>query len=384
MSFYKGCFALVVAMLILMMGSSVGIIWAQENDPESARKQSVSDPDSRVSESKKDDFQKWVFFPVIGSSSETGLLLGGLAVRFIEPSAQDIRTNTIDFLAFGTMEEQYQVIIAPNFYFEDELYHFNLALGGALWPANYYGIGNDTLEDDKEEYDSKAFEANCLFERRIRDGFYAGVNYIIRNEEVDAAANGLLSDDEITGFEGGIQSGLGVAVTWDTRDNLNDARRGSSLELKSGWFRPALGSDFDFDKYELYLRHFVPLTENTGLALGGQINFARGEIPFRELNSPDGSGLLRGIENGRYRDRDMAGLQLEYRFPITGKWGATLFTETAQVAHSIDQLTTDGWKYSFGGGIRYALNPGERFNIRLDLSVVDDGMGVTLNFREAF
>jgi hypothetical protein len=111
---------------------------------------------------------------------------------------------------------------------------------------------------------------------------------------------------------------------------------------------------------------------------------ARAQIPFRELNSPDGGSLLRGIEFGRYRDRDMAGLQAEYRFPIAGRWGAVLFAETAQVAHAIDQPTIDGWKYSLGGGIRFALNPGERFNMRLDLSFVDGGMGFTLNFRDAF
>ena len=44
----------------------------------------------------------------------------------------------------------------------------------------------------------------------------------------------------------------------------------------------------------------------------------------------------------------------------------------------------DGWKYSVGGGLRYALNPAERFNIRLDLSWVDSGFGVVLNIREAF
>ena len=126
------------------------------------------------------------------------------------------------------------------------------------------------------------------------------------------------------------------------------------------------------------------MTDTTGLALGGKVNLARGNIPFTELNSPDGVTLLRGIENGRYRDRDMAGLQTEYRFPIVGRWGGVVFAETAQVAHELDELTMDGWKYSVGTGIRYALNPDERFNFRMDISFVDGGLGLALNFREAF
>lgn len=61
----------------------------------------------------------------------------------------------------------------------------------------------------------------------------------------------------------------------------------------------------------------------------------------------------------------------EFRYPIYQKWGGTVFAETAQVAEESSDLESNAWKYSIGGGLRYALNPSERFNIRLDLSYVD-------------
>jgi outer membrane protein assembly factor BamA len=375
---------LLTAVIVMVMTIHIELVFAK--DSTSTANDTVLDKsdETQTVDSKDEDFQEWVLFPVIASTAETGLILGGYAVRFFEPSGPDMQTNTIDFAAFGSIEEQYQVIVSPNIYFKDDLYHLDFSLSGEIWPANYYGIGNDTSEDDKEEYDSQAITTDLLLERRLIGNLYIGANYELKFEEVDPDADGSLKSDEITGYDGGVQSGVGLSLTLDTRDNPNDTRRGSFIGLQSNWFQPAFGSDFTFETYELYLRHFFSLTKNTGLALGGQLNMSRGDIPFRELNSPDGSELLRGIEYGRYRDRDMAGLQAEYRFPITGKWGGTIFAETAQVAHTIDQLNMDNWKYSIGGGIRYALNPSERFNIRLDLTLVDDDMGFVLNFREAF
>jgi hypothetical protein len=386
MPVFKSVLALIILALTAMavMGFGHKFSWAYASADEVPKLQSEPNRDKDNSESKKDDFQKWALFPIISSSAETGLMLGGLAVRFFEPPSPDIRTNSIDFMVFGSMKEQYNAIVAPNLYFKDELYHLKFTMAGALWPANYYGIGNDTHKDNKEKYESTSFSTLLLFERKFEDKIYIGANYFISYEELDIEEDGALESNDILGAKDGLNSGPGIAVTLDTRDNENDARSGSFINFRSNWFSPAFGGDYTFEKYEIFLGRYIPIAKVTGLALGGQINLTRGDIPFTGLNSPDGVKILRGIENGRYRDRDMAALQVEYRFPIANRWGAALFAETAQVAHKIGDLTMDGWKYSLGTGIRYALNPSERFNLRLDVSFVDDGFGLVLNIREAF
>jgi hypothetical protein len=388
MLFNKSGLTLTIAVLIIFtvtmgFGSTSSYAYAQDDNdvsnPQAEASQSHNNP-----KSNQDQFQKWALFPIIASSAETGLLLGGMAVRFFKPRSPEIRTNSIDFMAYGSMNQQYSISVTPNLYFKEELYHLKLSMGGFLWPANYYGIGNDTSTDDKEKYKSKTFVTDLLFERKLKGGIFVGGSYLLKYSDFKADEDGVLEGGEVIGSKDGILSGPGIAVTLDTRDNENDARSGSFLTFKSNWFRPAFGSDYSFEKYEIFLRRFIQLTDTTGLALGGKVNLARGNIPFTELNSPDGVTLLRGIENGRYRDRDMAGLQTEYRFPIVGRWGGVVFAETAQVAHELDELTMDGWKYSVGTGIRYALNPDERFNFRMDISFVDGGLGLALNFREAF
>ncbi len=329
-------------------------------------------------------YQKWAFFPVIASSTETGLQLGALAVRFFPTDSPGGHSSTIDFIGFGTVEGQYFAGITPNFYFNEDRHHLYGGLSGKFWPANFYGIGNDTVEERKETYDGTSVSLRLGFERKWFDLLYAGVLYRYINERIDALDTGVLEREAVTGVNGGVRSGVGVTCSYDTRDNLNDARDGVYVGYESLFFEEGLGSDYRYMEQTLDLRGYFQTTPSTCLAVRGYLTMMRGAIPFQDLSTPDGFDLLRGIEKGRYRERDMAALQAEWRFPIYKRFGGVVFAETAQTAYEMSALKNDGWKYSIGTGLRYALNPAERFNIRLDVSFVDGGFGLALGIREAF
>ena len=55
-----------------------------------------------------------------------------------------------------------------------------------------------------------------------------------------------------------------------------------------------------------------------------------------------------------------------------------------QVANDYSDIEFSSFKTSIGLGIRYALNPEQRFNIRADIAWVDGGFGAVINVREAF
>lgn len=336
------------------------------------------------SDEKSDAFQKWAFFPVIASSTETGLQLGALAVRFFEPETDGGRTSTLDFIGFGTVEGQYFAAVTPNYYTHGDQYHWYAALSGRFWPANFYGIGNDTSEDDEETYESTKIKVQLGMERRFLDLFYLGPVFAYENERMDIEETGAIEAGQLPGMDGGVRSGLGATFTLDMRDNLNDARNGYYIAVESLFYEEGFGSDYRFSEYTLDWRHYFSLMETSGIALRGYARMMRGTIPFQDLSSPDGFNMLRGIENGRYRERDMVSVQAEWRFPVYKRFSGVAFADTAQVAHEISALRNDGWKYAVGAGVRYALNPAERFNIRLDLSLVDGGFGVALGIREAF
>ncbi|MBW1893149.1 MAG: BamA/TamA family outer membrane protein [Deltaproteobacteria bacterium] len=381
----------IILILICCLCLNIGKAFAEEALPTNDKTSSATHQDDATHQAEEEfqaeDFQEWAFFPVIASETETGLQLGGLAVRFFKPESNEFRTSTIDFVAFGTVNQQYYTGVTSDFYLKRDLYHLNLTANGRFWPANFYGIGNDTTEEDKKLFESTGLDTRIVFERKFIDLLYAGVLYKFRNSWIEPESpesEGVLQNESLTGAEGGLRSGLGITLSLDTRDNVNDARDGTFIKADALYFEDSFGSDFDYSLYTLDMRQFITLARVTGLGIRGYVQLMRGDIPFQDLSSPNGYNILRGLENGRYRDRDMIAFQAEWRFPIYKRFGGTVFMETAQVAEDLSDIHNDGWTSGAGVGLRYAINYSEKFNTRIDFSWVDGGFGLTIGMREAF
>lgn len=373
-SFVKIGLVLLTA-LSLVAFSNVSL-WAEESETET----DAADMKKVEMEEKQ---QRWAAFPILASSTETGFMYGGMLFHFLPVDEPGQQASTIDLMAFATTEDQYQVILSPNLLFDNNRYRLNLSLIYSSWEANYYGIGNDS-PDEEEEYQADSIGANFTIERKFYDQFVAGVTGSYASEEITTEAGGMLQTENIAGSSDFAYAGLGAKAGYDTRDNTNAPNSGALATLESMWFDDSLGSDYDFDIQSLDLRYFVPVREEKVLALSALMMEAHGEVPFRLLPSPDGTRLLRGIEKGRYRDRILVGVQSGYRFPVWKRFSGALFAEAAHVANDYSDIEFSSFKTSIGLGIRYALNPEQRFNIRADIAWVDGGVGVVINVREAF
>jgi len=78
-------------------------------------------------------------------------------------------------------------------------------------------------------------------------------------------------------------------------------------------------------------------------------------------------------------------IQSEYRFPLFWRLGAVVFGDCGNVGSSLSDLGFDYLKYSFGGGLRVALNKAEKLNLRLDYGVSHrSSNGFYLQLGEAF
>lgn len=357
---------------------------ADEPEAETNASDTGSNTDLNIDEEGVEEKQqRWAAFPIIASSPETGLMLGGMLFHFLPVDEPGQQASTIDLMAFATTEEQYQVTLSPNMFFDHHRYRLNFSLAFSSWKANYYGMGNDS-SDEKEEYQSDSIAANFTIERKYDGKFVTGLIGSYANEEMTTEANGMLQTENIAGVSDFQYAGLGIRAGYDTRDNTNAPNSGALAMFEGVWYGDYLGSDYDFDIQSLDLRYYVPVREDKVLALSAQMKEGRGDVPFRLLPSPDGTLLLRGIENGRYRDRILLGFQSGYRFPVWERFSGALFAEAAQVANEYSDIELSAFKTSIGIGIRYALNPEQRFNIRADIAWVDGGIGVIINIREAF
>lgn len=320
---------------------------------------------------------------MLGLSAETGWQYGFYVVHFLPPKDPHQHASEIQFVAFATTRDQYEITLKPHIYMEDgrmELRNRTAVLG---WPARFFGIGNDS-PNEPQLYDADIVDIYTTLDRNWFDCLTLGLRTRYLYEKIDSDPEGPLLSENVSGARGGSSAGLGLTIAYDTRDNPNAPHEGQLVRYGNLFYSEYMGGDFTYQVHELDLRAYIPVTHGSSFACAAGLRAAEGDTPFRELSSPDGRGVLRAIERGRYRDRYLFWVQGEYRLSFSDTWSTAFFVDAAQVAPAVSALKHDAFKYSIGTGLRYALNPTEQFKVRMDVAWVDNAPGIILYILEAF
>jgi outer membrane protein assembly factor BamA len=150
------------------------------------------------------------------------------------------------------------------------------------------------------------------------------------------------------------------------------------------WY-PEFVSAYQFSKFELDARKFFNPWSNHVVAFQATTSYASGDVPFYELSMMGGDSKMRGYYLGAYRDRVLLDAQAEYRMPVWKIFGLTTWLGTGRVAHNYSELSLDGFKVSYGLGIRIKVDSKHNTNLRLDFGFGNGGIkGTYINFAEAF
>ncbi len=109
----------------------------------------------------------------------------------------------------------------------------------------------------------------------------------------------------------------GVVVDYDTRDNMFFPNKGTYGELEAQYARGGLGSDRDFDSYNLRVFTWLPLSKDFVLGLRGATKFTSGDVPFyAQLYRPT-RGATRTLSRQERRD-GRSRIALECRPALVG------------------------------------------------------------------
>ena len=120
-------------------------------------------------------------------------------------------------------------------------------------------------------------------------------------------------------------------------------------------------SKLDFRQY------FKPFKNRPDiLAFEWYTRIAWSDTPPLELSALGGPILLRGFQEGRFRDRIAFFAQSEYRWQALDRIGFTFFAGMGDVTNSLSEAKWQNLKYSMGGGLRLKIIKSENLNIRFD------------------
>ena len=353
----------------------------------SAGSAAAEEEKSLAKDEKKDELLLPVV-PVIAYSRETSFLFGAMMVRALrwKDAPPEARPNTIALSGFFSLEKQWAVGFAPSVYLRGEDYLLKGQIYQHRTPARFWGVGteageNGTREDFTATGTGVTFSATKKVFRslRIGPGVWFGAARIPIVEE-----GGLLDTDAVTGSDGGTDVGVELQAEWDGRDNIYAPTTGTFLQFWAGLHRDYLGSDFDYEDYLLDVRRFFPLGAGQVLAFQAKGRIMTGDPPFYRLPSIGGISMMRGLFEGRFRDKTMAAAQVEYRFPIWKIVGGALFAGLGEVAERPADLSPSDLQFTGGLGLRVTLDPKERINLRIDLGFSKYGAFPIVVITEAF
>jgi len=152
--------------------------------------------------------------------------------------------------------------------------------------------------------------------------------------------------------------------------------------MRDNW-RSVFGADYEFSRYIADARRYVRLGRGV-LAGQAYVEATSRGAPFDQLSLVGSGTIMRGYVRGRYRDRELAAAQVEYRLPVVGRFGVAAFAGAGTVAPTLSTLPSSTLLPTLGGGARWLLLPKQRTTVRVDYGVGKGSSGLYIAFNEAF
>jgi len=307
----------------------------------------------------------WVIFPILQFGGGDGFG-GGLAFRAKDMFGSGYNL-TLDYTIFSDLDQRAGLrISSPTYYLADRPFHYRFqARFRDKTDARFYGLGADSLEENRSEYAYDRVRAGLEFDYEplpgltISSPFQILTDRATPDEDLDHPSveqtfplNQLVALNERVTF-----AIFGLQVAHDTRDAEINATRGGYRMVRFLRFQGLDSGRFNFNEIELDVRHYFKLwTPEHILALRNNWVFQQatgaGGVPFNLRAELDVNSPLRGFPTGRFRDAASVLFNFEYRYPIWDHLQGTLFVDTGKVFNGIEGFNFNDWRYSVGGGLR--------------------------------
>lgn len=332
-----------------------------------------------------------IVLPAISSSPETSLLMGGVLIRQFKlgTSYENTRTSTALVSAIYTLNNQMSVGVFPALFLPGESWVLEGGYAFNYFPESFWGIGRQAQDEDEVTVNSRQIFLQQSALKKVYPNIFVGPQfrwlntYDISFEDLDGER---LPTPVISGVEGYKSFGAGAVFRWDDRNRSSTPTSGKfiqfSLMANPSW----LGTGDSYTSYLVDSRNYIDLTGQgrSVLALQGLMQLRTGTPPFKDMATMGGESIMRGYYAGRYRDKNGAQFQSEFRQHLLGRLGFTVFAAAGQVWPSFDEMQLNKSLLSGGGGLRFNLSKQEPMNIRADMAFGRNTSGFYITLGEAF
>ncbi len=205
-----------------------------------------------------------------------------------------------------------------------------------------------------------------ISENLYKNKFFVGVNYTFANVNVSTKfpdlPDSIFNQNPSTTKNSGL---LGLYLEWDSRNTIFTPDKGIRTKASFGIGRQWTASDFDYEKSEVFINGFIPLTKWWVCGLRADWQWAGGNTPFYLLPYIK----MRGIGAMVYQGDQVLQFETEQRFDVTLRWSVLGFAGVGKTFSSSKYLEDPTWHVAGGAGFRYLLSRIFRMRMGVDLAV---------------
>lgn len=359
------------ALLTIVLALAAGPASASEPVGTGLRPEGASSPEVvPVAPDEPSALDDWTLIPILFYTPETALGLGAAVVWSFDPTDGKAPLSTIGSGLIVTTEEQLIFRIEPDIRLESFILHSFVRV--QRYPTRYFEDGA-RLSDEGEPYDEASVLASLDGRLRIDHELAAGVRCdLLWDEVLDLKAGGVLDDAPVLGKRPYVATGCGPVVAYDTRNDVRLPSRGIYAEARLEGWGSLYGESFEALQSDLDFRGFVDLGKGHVLAAQARLRATLGDLPFQLLPRLGGSNYLRGWFEGHLLSHNAALVQLEWRFPLFWKIGASVFASAGEAFKRFEDFSLDDMRFGGGAGLRWLVNKRQSVSVRIDLAYGSD------------
>ncbi len=260
---------------------------------------------------------------------------------------------------------------------------------------DFYGTGPDSRRQDRADFRLEdasidlvsAYRFNRVWSAIARAGLldsHVGAGADDRFPDVpdlhgEASAPGLEAGPDYFRFSAGLLA--------DRRDHSGNPHSGGIVSLSYSRYQQRGGEGFDFNRYTLDAREYLPLGSRARvLALHLFASAADADngsrVPFFLKRWLGGRDALRGFPDFRFRDDNLLLMSVEYRWEAAPALELALFGDFGKVFADRSRFDFQDLEKTYGGGVRFKTSSSVLFRVEFGRS--PEGNRVALSFGPSF
>ena len=357
-----------------------------------------------VNKARKIDQGKLIISPAImpGYTPEMKFMLtGGGIISWTNKKEDKHLPRSNMAVGFALSSTGAMVInLRPVTFWANDRFRLNAGFWHKDMPDHYWGVGyQDGFETPNSDTTTRyrrrwfKFKVDALF--RVTGALFAGPTFDVNHTRGSEASAGVAEDPHYILYnDRPLNTGMGAALRYDSRDITVNAWEGLYLDAQVLFYGPWLGGDNSYRMAMLDYRQYRRIRNRDGRVLAWQLvsRMTFGEVPYAEMSQMGSPFGLRGYHWGHYRDKSMTYVMAEYRFTFLkrdnrlSRHGFVTWVGAGSIYDLENTGSSDGSTNRLlpNAGIGYRLEVQPRLNMRLDFGIGRETTGFYFNIVEAF